>query len=165
MYKEYIKPVLSQEERDRAHVGKKPEHERYIKKCEKMWEVAEQRLALPDWKELYSDIEEGIYSWQRDTADGLKSTKIQMTLDGRVQDLLKVLANDGKYRSKYDSSYFSSYYLQKVTDKIMINYTRVKKVSIVSGRDWILIYHYKVTEDGIIYFTCYSDEREDLVPL
>ena len=50
MYKEHIKPVLSQEEKDRVHVGTKPEHERYIKKCEKMWEVAEQRLALPDWK-------------------------------------------------------------------------------------------------------------------
>jgi len=111
MYKEYIKPVLSQEEREKVHVAVKPEHDKYIKKCEKMWEVAEQRFQLTDWKELYSDIEEGVYSWQRDTAEGLKSTKIQMTLEGKVSDLLKVLANDPKYRSKYDSSYFSSYYI------------------------------------------------------
>jgi hypothetical protein len=57
-----------------------------------MWEVAEDRFRLSDWKELYNDIEEGVYSWQRDTADGLKSTKIQMTLEGKVPDLLKVLA-------------------------------------------------------------------------
>jgi len=43
-YKEYMKPVLSAEERDRVHVGTRPEHERYIKKCEKMWEVAEDRF-------------------------------------------------------------------------------------------------------------------------
>ena len=75
-YREYMKPVLSPEERDRVLVGTRPEHDRYIKKCEKMWEVAEDRFALTDWKELYTDIEEGIYSWQRDTDSGLKSTKI-----------------------------------------------------------------------------------------
>ncbi len=88
-----------------------------------------------------------------------------MTFEGKIENLLKVLANDPKYRSKYDSSYFSSYFLQKVNDFIWINYTRVKKVSIVSGRDWVLIYSYKITDEGVIYMTCFSDEREDLVPL
>ena len=165
MYREQMKPVLSQEERDRVFVGTRPEHEKYLKKCEKMWEVAEERWALNDWTELYTDIEEGVYCWVRDTEQGLKSTKMQMTIEGKVNDLLKVLANDPKYRSKYDSSYFSSYYLQKVSDFTWINYTRVKKVSLVSGRDWILIVHYKVTDDGIVYITCFSDDREDLVPL
>jgi hypothetical protein len=41
----------------------------------------------------------------------------------------------------------------------------VKKVSIVSGRDWILICNLKVTEDGTIYITCFSDDRQDLMPL
>jgi hypothetical protein len=68
MYKEYLKPVLSQEEKDKVFVGVKPEHDKYIKKCEKMWEIAEDRFRLSDWKELYSDLEEGVYSWQRDTA-------------------------------------------------------------------------------------------------
>ncbi len=75
------------------------------------------------------------------------------------------MANDPKYRSKYDSSYFNSYYLEKINDFTWINYTRVKKVSVVAGRDWILIYNYKVTDDGTIYITCFSDDREDLVPL
>ena len=75
------------------------------------------------------------------------------------------MANDPKYRKLYDSSYHSSHFLQKVNDHIWINYTRCKKVSIVSGRDWVLIYNYKVTEEGIVYLTCYSDDREDLMPL
>ena len=86
-----MKPVLSSEEESKVYQGFKPEHERYVKQCENMWRIAEERFALKDWKELYNDIEEGVYSWTRDTETGLKSTKIEMNFEGKIENLLKVL--------------------------------------------------------------------------
>jgi len=38
-------------------------------------------------------------------------------------------------------------------------------VAVVSGRDIIMILNFTVNEEGVIYIVCFSDEREDLVPL
>lgn len=41
----------------------------------------------------------------------------------------------------------------------------MKKVAIVAGRDFILIFHWCVTPEGVVYISAFSDDREDLVPL
>ena len=38
-------------------------------------------------------------------------------------------------------------------------------MAVVSGRDIIMILNFTVNEEGVIYIVCFSDEREDLVPL
>jgi hypothetical protein len=51
-----------------------------------------------------------------------------------------------------------------VNDRIWVNYTKIKKVSIVSGRDVIIVLYFTVNDSGIVHIVCFSDEREDLVP-
>jgi hypothetical protein len=45
----------------------KPEHENYLKRCEKMSEIVEERFKYTDWKQLFTDEELGVYSWERVT--------------------------------------------------------------------------------------------------
>ena len=52
-----------------------------------------------------------------------------------------------------------------MNDFIWINYTRIKRVAVISGRDIIIIVNFTVNEEGVIYIVGFSDEREDLVPL
>jgi hypothetical protein len=129
-----------------------------------MSQEMEKRLKYSDWKELYTDNEEGVYSWLRTTSDGLLSMYAIYEIDGTVIELLKILSNDPKYKKIYDPSFFSREYLQRIDEHTWMTYLRVKKVAIVSGRDWILIYHWNVTEDGIVYLTGFSVDREDIVP-
>jgi hypothetical protein len=40
----------------------------------------------------------------------------------------------------------------------------VKKVAIVSARDFVLIVHFNITPEGVIYFLAFDAGRSDLVP-
>jgi START domain len=51
-----------------------------------------------------------------------------------------------------------------VDEHTWVTYDRCKKVSIVSGREFILIFHWEVDAGGAITVAAFSDEREDLVP-
>ena len=104
-------------------------------------------------------------AWIRTTDTGLKSMKVEFTVNGSVQSVLCILNKSHIYRERYDKSFESQRYLQKVNDSIWLNYSKVKKYSIVSARDVIIIVNFLMTEDGVIYIIAYSDEREDLVPV
>lgn len=82
-----------------------------------------------------------------------------------MTNVLRVLNENHKYRHIYDPAFESQKYLQKVNDFIWINYTRIKRVAVISGRDIIIIVNFTVNEEGVIYIVGFSDEREDLVPL
>lgn len=123
------------------------------------------RVIKDDWKDLYTDKKKDLYSWIRNTEQGLKSMKVELTVEGSMENVLRVLNENHKYRRIYDPSFESQKYLQKVNDFIWISYTRIKKVAVISGRDVILILNFTVNEDGIVYIVVFSDEREDLVPL
>jgi hypothetical protein len=58
-----MRPILSNEEKEKVNLGPKTDHEKYIKKCERLHEMVDNRLGLADWKELYKNEEEGVYAW------------------------------------------------------------------------------------------------------
>jgi hypothetical protein len=56
------------------------------------------RLEKPDWKELYTDKKKDLYSWIRNTEEGLKSLKVEVTVEGSIENVLRVLNENHKYR-------------------------------------------------------------------
>jgi|LauGreDrversion4_2_1035121.scaffolds.fasta_scaffold745489_2 hypothetical protein len=56
------------------------------------------RLDKPDWKELYTDKKKDLYSWIRNTEEGLKSMKVEVTVEGSMENVLRVLNENHKYR-------------------------------------------------------------------
>jgi hypothetical protein len=143
----------------------KPEHEEYIRKSKSMINELNIRINKRDWKDLYTDKSKDLYSWIRNTDEGLKSLKVQVDVEGSMENVLRVLNENHKYRSIYDPSFESQKYLQKINDFVWMNYTRIKKVAVISGRDVILVLYFTVDENGIVYVVVYSVEREDLVPI
>ena len=56
------------------------------------------RLEKSDWKELYTDKKKDLYSWIRNTEEGLKSLKVEVTVEGSIENVLRVLNENHKYR-------------------------------------------------------------------
>jgi hypothetical protein len=56
------------------------------------------RLEKPDWKELYTDKKKDLFSWIRNTEEGLKSLKLEVTVEGSMENVLRVLNENHKYR-------------------------------------------------------------------
>ena len=75
LYKEYLKPVITEEELLKVCTESKPQHALYIEKSANIIKELEIRITLEDWKELHMDPMVGIQSWQRTTQDGFKSLK------------------------------------------------------------------------------------------
>jgi hypothetical protein len=81
-----------------------------------------------------------------------------------MENVLRVLNENHKYRQIYDPTFESQKYLQKINDFIWISYTKIKKIAVISGRDVILILNFTVDENGIVYIVGFSEDRDDLVP-
>jgi hypothetical protein len=124
----------------------RPEHEEYIRKCKGMIKEYKLRLEKPDWRELHTDSKKGLQSWIRNTEEGLKSLKVEVIVQGSMENVLRVLNENHKYRQLYDPSFESQRYLHKINDFIWMSYTRIKKVAVISGRDVVLVLYFTVDD-------------------
>ena len=123
------------------------------------------RLEKPDWQKLHMDSKRALKSWMRNTEEGLKSLKVEVIVQGSMENVLRVLNENHKYRQIYDPSFENQKYIQKINDYIWMSYTRIKKMAMISGRDLILNLYFTVDDTGTVYIVVYSVDREDLVPL
>ena len=146
LYRAYLRPMLQKEVMDQIPDDVRPEHEEYIRKCKGMIKEFKLRLEKPDWRELHSDSKRALQSWIRNTEEGLKSLKVEVIVQGSMENVLRVLNENHKYRQLYDPSFESQRYLQKINDFIWISYTRIKKVAVISGRDVILVLYFTVDD-------------------
>ena len=76
-----------------SKVDTSPLHEDsdYERRCALKLDSFDKCLDARDWAELYTDIDKGIYSWQRVTSDGFKSMKAEFVVEGRMESLVTVL--------------------------------------------------------------------------
>lgn len=90
--------MLQKEAMDQIPDEVQPEHDGYIRKCKSMIKEFRIRLEKPDWKELYTDKKKDLFSWIRNTEEGLKSMKVEVTVEGSMENVLRVLNENHKYR-------------------------------------------------------------------
>ena len=69
------------------------------------------RLEKPDWGKLHFDSKRALKSWIRNTEDGLKSLKVEVIVQGSMENVLRVMNENHKYRHIYDASFESQRYL------------------------------------------------------
>jgi len=171
-YKPYMKPVLSAEQLEKVKIGpSSPQLRTILQRCPKMVKKMNELSKLTDWRELLIDPTVGVSSWIRTSDEGLKSMKVVFEVEGTVADVLLVITDQESYRKIYDPAYHSGLFLEKLDEFTWIFYQRVKKVSIVASRDFMLTFHFHYAPDenngrGVMYFIGFSDPAiENLVPL
>ena len=127
-----------------------------------MIEEYEKRWVHPDWKITTDDKKEGIQIWLRTTPSGDNAMKAQAIVNRSPMQVFKVIGNDS-YRKTYDETYGEGYLIEKIADQTYFVYQRSKKIAIVSARDFILILHFNMTPEGVIYVIAFNSDRNDLV--
>lgn len=82
-----------------------------------------------------------------------------------MEDLLTVVSDNNKYRHIYDSSYQEGHTIERYDNHFCLAYTRIKKVSIVNSREFLIFTSWDVDEQGIVRIVCFQDdEAETLYP-
>lgn len=127
-----------------------------------MIEEYEKRWVHPDWKITTDDKKEGIQIWLRTTPSGDNAMKAQAIVNRSPMQVFKVIGNDS-YRKTYDETYGEGFLIEKIADQTYFVYQRSKKIAIVSARDFILILHFNMTQEGVIYVIAFNSDRNDLV--
>ena len=127
-----------------------------------MIEEYEKRWVHPDWKITTDDKKEGIQIWLRTTPSGDNAMKAQAIVNRSPMQVFKVIGNDS-YRKTYDETYGEGFLIEKIADQTYFVYQRSKKIAIVSARDFILILHINMTQEGVIYVIAFNSDRNDLV--
>ena len=127
-----------------------------------MIEEYEKRWVHPDWKITTDDKKEGIQIWLRTTPSGDNAMKAQAIVNRSPMQVFKVIGNDS-YRKTYDETYGEVFLIEKIADQTYFVYQRSKKIAIVSARDFILILHFNMTPEGVIYVIAFNSDRNDLV--
>lgn len=127
-----------------------------------MIEEYEKRWVHPDWKITTDDKKEGIQIWLRTTPSGDNAMKAQAIVNRSPMQVFKVIGNDS-YRKTYDETYGEGFLIEKIADQTYFVYQRSKKIAIVSARDFILILHFNMTPEGVIYVIAFNSDRNDLV--
>lgn len=127
-----------------------------------MIEEYEKRWVHPDWKITTDDKKEGIQIWLRTTPSGDNAMKAQAIVSKSPMQVFKVIGNDS-YRKTYDETYAEGFLIEKIADQTYFVYQRSKKIAIVSARDFILILHFNMTPEGVIYVIAFNSDRNDLV--
>ena len=127
-----------------------------------MIEEYEKRWVHPDWKITTDDKKEGIQIWLRTTPSGDNAMKAQAIVSRSPMQVFKVIGNDS-YRKTYDETYAEGFLIEKIADQTYFVYQRSRKIAIVSARDFILILHFNMTPEGVIYVIAFNSDRNDLV--
>lgn len=127
-----------------------------------MIEEYEKRWVHPDWKITTDDKKEGIQIWLRTTPSGDNAMKAQAIVSKSPMQVFKVIGNDS-YRKTYDETYAEGFLIEKIADQTYFVYQRSRKIAIVSARDFILILHFNMTPEGVIYVIAFNSDRNDLV--
>lgn len=127
-----------------------------------MIEEYEKRWVHPDWKITTDDKKEGIQIWLRTTPSGDNAMKAQAIVSRSPMQVFKVIGNDS-YRKTYDETYGEGFLIEKIADQTYFVYQRSRKIAIVSARDFILILHFNMTPEGVIYVIAFNSDRNDLV--
>ena len=127
-----------------------------------MIEEYEKRWVHPDWKITTDDKKEGIQIWLRTTPSGDNAMKAQAIVNRSPMQVFKVIGNDS-YRKTYDETYGEGFLIEKIADQTYFVYQRSRKIAIVSARDFILILHFNMTPEGVIYVIAFNSDRNDLV--
>jgi hypothetical protein len=133
---------------------------------EKLEELKEKCWHLRDWGDLWKNLSDNVESWERTTDQGFRSMKLVMDIEADMRDLLYVVNNNARFRAIYDPSFHSGHVTLKLGDRYCISYTRVKKVSFVSGREFLVFTYWHVDDEGRVYIVCFWDEEaEGLEPV
>ena len=127
-----------------------------------MIEEYEKRWVHPDWKITTDDKKEGIQIWLRTTPSGDNAMKAQAIVNRSPMQVFKVIGNDS-YRKTYDETYGEGFLIEKIADQTYFVYQRSKKIAIFSARDFILILHFNMTQECVIYVIAFNSDRNDLV--
>lgn len=127
-----------------------------------MIEEYEKRWVHADWKITTDDKKEGIQIWLRTTPSGDNAMKAQAIVNRSPMQVFKVIGNDS-YRKTYDETYGEGFLIEKIADQTYFVYQRSRKIAIVSARDFILILHFNMTPEGVIYVIAFNSDRNDLV--
>lgn len=156
--KNHLGHVMSKSDYETCNLNPMREDEEWARKCVKGMDELEHKIKNSEWQPLYSDPAVQIESWYRTTDEGLKSMMAVFDVECKMEHILSVINNNEKYRKIYDPSYHSGHALHKVNDSTFINYTRIKKVSFISGREFILLTHWAVKDEKTVLIVVMGDE-------
>ena len=74
------------------------------------------------------------------------------------------MIGDDNYRHLYDPVYESGHFLERIADQTFLIYHKTKKVAIVGPRDFVLMLHFNMTAEGVIYAIVTESGLNHLVP-
>ena len=78
--------------------------------------------------------------------------------------MIFLLLCDERYKKTYDDNFDEGHVIEKFADQSYFTWFKVKKVSVVSPRDFVLILHFNQMPDGTIYIMGFDAGNPDLVP-
>jgi START domain len=112
---------------------------------------------LTDWKDLYSDASKNLVSWERTTDEGFKSMKAEIIIEAEMEDILRVINDNPKYRKTYDPGFFGGHNIHRINEHLVLAFNQTKKISFICGREFVLFIYWQVDSDGKVYILCFSD--------
>lgn len=104
------------------------------------------------------DPSQGLKSWSTTTPEGYKSMVAVFDCEAEMNDILTVINVNNKYRNSYDPTFDSSMVLERYDRYFQLTYTKIKRVSIVAPRDFIIFLAYHCTNDGVVDIICFQDD-------
>jgi hypothetical protein len=71
---------------------------------------------------------------------------------------------DDRYTKMYDPIYDTGSFIERIADQTFLIYHKTKQVFVVGARDFVLILHFNLTPEGVIYALVMESGRGDLWP-
>ena len=118
-------------------------------------------IGISDWKVCNENKKEGITVWQRNSQLG-NSVKAEGVINWPA-DLIFLILGDERYKKDYDENFDEGFLIEKFADQSYFTWFKLKKVAIVSPRDFILILHFNMMPDGTIYLLVFDAGNPELV--
>ncbi len=78
--------------------------------------------------------------------------------------MLFLIFGDERNKKLYDDSFDEGYLIEKFADQSYFSWFKVKKVAIVSARDFVIILHFNISSDGTMFCLAFDANNKDLVP-